>query len=314
MKTNIPCLILLSCLMSDASFAEEHEIAITIDDLPFVGTNGNDEGNLKRTRERFMKILDSLVVNQVPATGFIIAGSIAKGQWELLEAFRKEGFGLGNHTYSHANLNRLSTEKYIDEIAHADKVLEPVMTQPKYFRYPYLAEGKGETKQAVHDYLAANQYIIAPVTIDSKDYQFNERLLNINWRVRKEHVNRIKQQYLAYIWHETLKAEKHAKNSNAKQVLLIHANLLNSYCLDDVIKMYKAHGYRFISLSDALTNTAPSAAPTAVNSEVKNAPDPEGIVTNKDPAINEQSYLDNKLHVSQNYSNAGWLSDWEKGW
>ena len=69
MKTNIPCLILLSCLVSQISFAQEREIAITIDDLPFVGTNSNDAGNLRRTRERFIKILDTLIENQVPATG-----------------------------------------------------------------------------------------------------------------------------------------------------------------------------------------------------------------------------------------------------
>jgi len=258
MKTNVPCLLLLSCLISPLSFAEDHEIALTIDDLPFVGTNGNDEGNLRRTRERFMNILNSLVVNQIPATGFIIAGSIAKGQWELLEAFRKEGFELGNHTYSHANFNRLTAEEYINEIAKADKVLEPIMTQPKYFRYPYLAEGTGEKKQTVHDYLAANQYTVAPVTIDSKDYQFNGRFVNISWRVRKQYLNQIKQQYLAYIWKQTVKAEKQAKDPHAKQILLIHANLLNSFCLSDIIQMYKKHGYRFITLDEALTNTAPT--------------------------------------------------------
>lgn len=315
MKTTIPCLLALTYLLSNPSFAEDQqrEIAITIDDLPFVGTNGGDPGNLRRTRERFMRILDSLVENQVPATGFIIAGSIAKGQWELLEAFRKEGFGLGNHTYSHESLGRLSTTQYIDQISRADKILQPIMTQPKYFRYPYLAEGNGTKKQEIQDYLAANQYVIAPVTVDSKDYQFNERLLRISWRVRKDYVNSIKKEYLAYIWKQTVKAEKTSKG-NAKQILLIHSNLLNSYCLGDVIRMYKEHGYRFISLSDALTN---SAAPL---NEVQQSPDKiEKKPSEKtiDPGItptqstqNEQSYQ----QFSSNYSNAGWLSDWEKGW
>lgn len=311
----MPCLILLCSLVSQMSFAEEHEIAITIDDLPFVGTNSNDPGNLKRTHERFMRILDSLVENQVPATGFIIAGSIGKGQWELLNAFRKEGFGLGNHTYSHANLNRISATKYIDEIAHADKILQPVMTQPKYFRYPYLAEGKGETKQEVHDYLLSNQYTIAPVTIDSKDYEFNERFLRISWRVRNQYLNQIKQQYLAYIWNQTLKAEKHSKDANAKQILLIHANLLNSYCLGDIIQMYKKHGYRFISLNEALTNTAPSAVTSEPEALTKTLTTP---VINDNPEAKMEPSAANELQVyqkqtlSQNYSNVGWLSDWEK--
>ncbi len=36
---------------------------------------------------------------------------------------------------------------------------------------------------------------------------------------------------------------------------MIHANLLNSFCLGDIIEMYKSHGYRFISLTEALKNT-----------------------------------------------------------
>ena len=248
-------LVVLSLLTSPC-FAAEHEIAITIDDLPFVGTNSNDPGNLKRSQERFMKIVQSLVDNHVPATGFVIAGAIGKGQWELLQAFRMDGFSLGNHTYSHANLNRVGAEKYIEEIGRADQVLSPVMTQPKYFRYPYLAEGKGLVKSEVQDYLTANQYTIAPVTIDSKDYEFNERLLKISWRVRNQYLNQIKQQYLAYIWKETIKAEKRSKNANVKQILLVHSNLLNSHFLGDVIQMYKKNGYRFISLTEALSNTA----------------------------------------------------------
>ena len=248
----------LISLLNHPCFAGEREIAITIDDLPFVGTNSNDEGNLKRTHERFMKIVQSLVDNHVPATGFIIAGAIGKGQWELLETFRTDGFSLGNHTYSHANLNRIGAEKYIDEIAHADQILSPVMTQPKYFRYPYLAEGKGLVKEEVQDYLTANQYTVAPVTIDSKDYLFNERLLKISWRVRNQYLSQIKDQYLNYIWKETLKAEKKSNNTNVKQILLVHSNLLNSHFLGDVIQMYKKNGYRFISLTDALKNTAPA--------------------------------------------------------
>lgn len=244
----------LACLMMHNAYAKEKEIALTIDDLPFVGTNSATKGNLERAQTRFNKILNYLIDAHIPATGFIIANSIAQGQWALLEEFRNAGFALGNHTYSHANLNHMSADKYIAEIARADKILAPVMTEPKYFRYPYLAEGRGETKQAVQNYLTANQYVIAPVTIDSKDYQFNERLLKVSWRVRDQYVNQIKKQYLDYIWQQTLKSEKRSKDDSSVQILLVHSNLLNSHCLGDVIQMYKDHGYRFVTLDEALAH------------------------------------------------------------
>ncbi len=254
MQTKLLNVLFLTCIVMHNAYAKTKEIALTIDDLPFVGTNSATKGNLGRAHDRFTKILDYLVDAHIPATGFVIANSIASGQWQLLEAFRDAGFSLGNHTYSHANLNHMSAEKYINEIAKADKILAPVMTQPKYFRYPYLAEGHGAVKQEVQNYLIANQYIIAPVTIDSKDYKFNERLLHISWRVRDQHVASIKKQYLEYIWQQTLLAEKHAKDDSSVQILLIHANLLNSHCLGDIIQMYKDHGYQFVTLEQALAH------------------------------------------------------------
>lgn len=258
MTKKLLCTVVLATLVACPAYAQEKEIAITIDDLPFVGTNSATKGNLGRAHDRFGKILNFLIDAHIPATGFVIANSIASGQWELLESFRNAGFGLGNHTYSHADLNHMSAERYIAEISKADKILAPVMTQPKYFRYPYLAEGRGATKQAVQSYLTANQYIIAPVTIDSKDYQFNERLLHISWRVRDQYVPKIKKDYLNYVWQQTLKAEKQTKEGGA-QILLVHANLLNSHCLGDLIQMYKDHGYRFVSLERALAHHAEPA-------------------------------------------------------
>lgn len=238
-------------LIANIAQAANKEISITIDDLPFVG-RGASINDIKQGKDRFNLILQALISEQVPATGFVIAGSIAKGQWQLLEKFKQEGFTIGNHTYTHPNLNEMDSEQYIQEIEEADKRLSPLMSEKKYFRYPYLAEGHGEIKKAVKHYLNENQYIIAPVTIDSKDFRFNMQLLSFK-NNRAEHLAAIKKQYLNYIWKQTEKAEKIARGKPVKQILLLHANLLNSHVLGDVIQLYKEHGYRFISLDEALT-------------------------------------------------------------
>jgi peptidoglycan/xylan/chitin deacetylase (PgdA/CDA1 family) len=247
---------LLLYTLSIACFAtEEREIAITIDDLPFVGSATNTPANLKRTQDRFMAIVKVLRDNNIPATGFAIGGAIAKNEWDLLETFRNQGFALGNHTYTHKSLGGMSAENYIADIARADEKLAQVMTEPKYFRYPYLAEGTGIKKQKVLEYLTTHQYTVAPVTIDSKDYEFNAQFYRIPYRKRAQNIQQFKKRYLAYIWKQTLAAENRAKKiagQPVKQILLIHANLLNSLCLEDVIHMYQQNGYTFISLADAL--------------------------------------------------------------
>lgn len=287
---------LLFCTLNSTCFAESREIAITIDDLPFVGSGSNTPASLKRTQDRFMAIVNTLVEQQVPATGFAIGGAVAKNEWDLMEAFRNQGLTIGNHTYTHRSLNSISAEKYIADIEKADITLARVMTDPKYFRYPYLAEGKGEKKKQVLDYLAAHQYMIAPVTIDSKDYAFNAQFYRIPYRKRAQSINQFKKRYLAFIWKQTLRAEKQAKNSNGqpvKQILLIHANLLNSLCLGDIIELYKSNGYKFISLADALKgNTA-----QPINDSLTAATPLESIKT---LAYSLSNYVLGKIDISSN--------------
>lgn len=235
------------------------EIAITIDDLPFVGSADYNAAKLKRKHDRFLQILEVLVNRQVPATGFIIAGSIEKGQWELLQAFRNAGLSLGNHTYTHKSLDGMSAEKYIEDIAKADRILSPVMTEPKFFRYPYLAESSGEKKREVQNFLASLNYRIAPVTIDSKDYQFNEQLYHIAYRARPAQLPGLIKRYISYMWSQTVRAEQKAiaENKPIRQVLLIHANLLNSHALNDIIDLYQQHGYKFVPLSEIVATPLP---------------------------------------------------------
>src|SRR3990167_9663311 len=251
------CLWMLILLNFDG-FSQTREIAITIDDLPLVASRMNTPGNKQRATERFSKIVQILTENHVPATGFVIAGAIETGQWEFLEQFRDAGFMLGNHTYSHPNLKTIGAAKYIENIDKADKILQPILTKPKYFRYPYLAEGTNETKQKILTYLESKHYTIAPVTIDSKDFRFNEQLYKIPYRSREKYLSKLKPRYLDYIWQQTIKAEARAHGQPVKQILLIHANCLNSYVLGDIIQLYKQNGYKFISLTQALKNPAPA--------------------------------------------------------
>lgn len=261
----MPRILLLVCIfISSIGFAQDREIAITIDDLPLVASKMNTEGNKQRSTDRFNKIIQAFVEYKVPVTGFVIAGAIEKGQWEFLEKFRQAGFMLGNHTYSHLNLNQTNAEKYIADMDKADKILAPIMTNPRYFRYPYLAEGNKSSKQKVYDYLKQHDYVIAPVTIDTKDFNFNEMTYKVPFRSREQYIQKLKPRYLAYIWQQTLRAEKKAKGQPVKQILLIHSNVLNSYLLPDILAMYQKNGYKFISLTEALKNPAPAlTAPAA---------------------------------------------------
>lgn len=231
--------------------AQERAIAITIDDLPFVGEGANFHLNL---------IIDCIKNNNIPVTGFIIGESAGPKTWPVLERFRDVSKSLGNHTYTHISLDQVDAKTYIEEIARTEHKLQSLLTKPRYFRYPYLAMGHGAKKEAVLDYLSSQNYHVAPITIDSKDFVFNQQLLATPELNRWDFIKELAPVYLDYILIQTLDAEQFNRANhfeNRAQILLIHANLLNAYMLFDIIKLYKELGYRFVSLEEALS-TFPS--------------------------------------------------------
>ncbi len=214
------------------------EIAITIDDLPIDSVY-------------FQKIAESLKAHQAPAIGFVIANAVNERNLIDLKQFLDDGFIIGNHSYSHMSLRKNTAKDYIADVDKADKILSPLMSGTKYYRYPYLAKGRWRKKQKVFDYLAANHYVIAPVTVDSKDFEFNAELITSADQNKPEFLSQIKQRYFAFVWQQTLKAERKQKCCS-KQILMLHANQINSYFLNDLLRMYEDQGYHFITLKDAL--------------------------------------------------------------
>lgn len=217
---------------------QQREIALTIDDLPIESIY-------------FQKIVESLKAHQAPAVGFVIANAVNETNLVDLKQFLKDGFTIGNHSYSHLSLRKTTAADYIIDVDKADQILAPLMTETKYYRYPYLAKARWRKKQKVFDYLAANHYVIAPITVDSKDFKFNAELISSKVQANPEYLKEMRQRYLDFVWQQTLKAEKR-QDCGAKQILLLHANQLNSYFLNDLLNMYKEHGYHFISLKAAL--------------------------------------------------------------
>jgi peptidoglycan-N-acetylglucosamine deacetylase len=264
--------LLLLTLLTHASFAEKREIAITIDDLPFVGESKNFHLNM---------IIEAFKNNNVPATGFVIAGNVKADNWKVLQKFHEAGLALGNHTLSHKNLNKVNPETYIQEIDTADKILAPVLTTPKFFRYPYLAMSNGDKKEKILHFLASKNYQVAPITIDSKDFIFNQLLLSVPESQRRNFLAALKQCYLDFIWQQTLRAmESNRLNHKPDhaQILLIHSNLLNAYVLPDIINLYKQNDYTFVSLDDALKTFSGSQKSPEQPKNIKNEGDIESFI------------------------------------
>ena len=238
-------------------------IALTIDDLPFVSRyiTQKQEGGT----EIVDMLLRHLLQNDVRVTGFVIGKNADE---KLLGKWHSGGHLLANHTYSHLQLSNISSDEFEKDVIKNEKILAQFLENntEKYFRFPYLDAGKtAEQRNAALDFLYQRSYTIAPVTLDSKDYIYNEYFTeawqNDDVKTMQYAVN----EYWEYTKMVIEFRERQAIHFYGKPVgliMLIHANRINSHGLDRMITSIKAMGYEFVSLSgllneyDSLKNNA----------------------------------------------------------
>ncbi len=241
-------------------------IAVTIDDLPVVSTRGD----LKNRQEITRKLLNHITKAKVPAIGFVNENKLYDGdkrdeaQIDLLRLWLNANLELGNHTFSHLSLHDNSLEKYEADILRGEiitkELLEAKGLKMRYFRHPYLWTGLSlEIKRDLGKFLSEHNYTIAPVTIDNADYIFS-RAYDLAFDTNdKKLMKQIGKAYVPYIEAKTDYWERQSVKlfgREIKQTLLLHANFINSDYFDDLAKMYKKRGYKFVSLEESLKDEA----------------------------------------------------------
>lgn len=102
---------------------EKPKIAITFDDGP--------------SKKYTPQLLDGLKERNVKASFFVI-GKMAEENPELIEREKEEGHLIGNHTYNHVDISKMSDEEAVSEIEKTNQVIEKVTKQNvEYLRAPF---------------------------------------------------------------------------------------------------------------------------------------------------------------------------------
>ena len=166
-------LALASCATPKQPLDHSLEIALTFDDLPVhgpfpPGQNPQSVGD---------SIIAALSSARVPATGFVNAHWTVDqpGTISVLKAWRAAGLKLGNHGWAHKHLNEMTVAEFEQEVARDEPVLEQLAggTDWRWFRYPFLDEGKDAAQRAAaRQVLARRGYKVADVTMDFGDWQW----------------------------------------------------------------------------------------------------------------------------------------------
>jgi len=125
-----------------------------------------------------------------------------------------------------------------------------------YFRHPYLHRGNSKAKaDSLAEYLLNRNYIEAPVTIDNAEWIFAAAYDSVLKTHDKNSINQVGEAYISYMESKVKYYEGQSDKlfgRNIRQILLIHANSLNSDYMDELLLMFVKNGYSFVNLGTAL--------------------------------------------------------------
>lgn len=111
------------------------------------------------------KILDILKENNIKATFFIV-GTRAQANPQMVKRILDEGHAIGNHSWSHPELDKLSPDKVKYEIKKTDDILETMIGfHPSIVRPPY-----GEADKKVVEEVASMGFKIVDWSVDTRDW------------------------------------------------------------------------------------------------------------------------------------------------
>ena len=260
-----------------AQKAPQRAVAITIDDLPAAGANSMTG---KEIIEMTGKLLGTLRDQKVPAVGFVNEQKLYKfgevdDRIKALSLWPEYGFELGNHTFSHASLNRVGLKAWEEEIVRGETVTRMLLAQHnmqlRYFRHPYLDSGRDlETRRQAEAFLVERGYRIAPITMDAWDWMYAGVYEDARRRGDTALEQKLVDSYHDYTNQVFDYYEKFSKDLigyEPKQILLLHGNWLEADHIAELLDLLRKRGYKFITLQDALSDPAYSLPDEYVGEE-----------------------------------------------
>jgi peptidoglycan/xylan/chitin deacetylase (PgdA/CDA1 family) len=251
---------LLWIALQISSAGAGRQVAITIDDLPYAGDNGlTTFSEVQATTQRLLRPLRE---QHIPVIGFVNEGRHTElgpgGLRQTLDLWLDQGADLGNHSYSHLNLNEVPLAQYTDDITKGEPILRSALSAHektlRYYRHPFLFTGPTlEIKRGLQGFFEQHQYRVAPVTLDNSDYMYAALYLKPNYH------DRVAAEYVPYMESVVAFFEQRSVEVVGRefpQILLIHASQLNADFMPNLIAMFQRRGYSFVSLDTALADDA----------------------------------------------------------
>ncbi len=246
-----------SLLAFAAPASAQTPLAVTIDDLPFVGPLAPGDSR-EAAIDRMLA-----AASDVPITGFVTCRNIARDGRDL-SRWIDARVALGNHGSSHRALDDLGLAAWRRDLEACQRRLSAAGAEPRFFRYPFLRTGRDRAlRDAGFAALRELGLTRAPVSIDTAEYVLARPYADALARHDRARADAIAAAYVDHV----RRAARHYRelaaaggDGDAPQILLLHANALAADHLQDVLAALRDDQFRFIPLDDALQSSLYSRA------------------------------------------------------
>ncbi|MDM4765252.1 glycoside hydrolase family 2 TIM barrel-domain containing protein [Pelomonas sp. SE-A7] len=239
--------------------ARRFDVAITVDDLPVHGALPPGVSRLQVAEAHLQAFREAGVTE---AWGFVNSRGAEQEGDAALAAWRRAGQPLGNHSYSHMNLGRAaSLEAWQEDVVAGEPLIARLMAGSdwRWFRYPYLAVGDGERREAARTWLLERGYRIADVSLSFSDWDYSDAYARCKAVGNEAAVAAMTAHYLRGVdagIAQALTDSEAVYGRRLPLVLLTHMGAFSAVTLPEVLRRLQAAGARFVPLAQAQADPA----------------------------------------------------------
>lgn len=246
--------------------ADQPEVALTFDDLP---AHGPLPPGLTREDIANSIIKTLQAAHAPPIYGFVNAKRLEEdpSTAQVLQSWRDAGFPLGNHTFSHMDVNKNSVVAFEQDLLADEPTLQKFMGDQDWhwLRFPFLNEGDTPEKHhAIGVFLKDHEYKVAEVTLSFGDYGYNEPYARCLAKNDKKAIEELKTNYLEGAADSLTEGQKMSTlvyGRDIKHVMLLHIGGFETVMLPRLLDLLKQRGFKLISLPEAESDPAYSTDP-----------------------------------------------------
>jgi hypothetical protein len=180
-----------------------------------------------------------------------------------LDVWRRAGYPLGNHTYSHLGLSQApSLDAWLDDVKKGEPVLAAHMAGADWhvLRYPFLDAGADPARHdGARAWLAAHGYRVADVSFGVDDWAYTDTYARCLDKGERAAIETMKAAYFIRLDQQIVRTRALSQRVYGRMiplVMLTHMGAWSAATLPEVLRRLDAAGAHYVTLEQAQSDAA----------------------------------------------------------